>query len=426
MNILIIGSGGREHAIAWKVNQSKRCNRLYVAPGNAGTAHFARNLAVKAMDFDGIKNAVLTEKIDFVIVGPDDPLAVGIVDFFRNDTLLKDILILGPTEAAAKLESSKDFAKEFMKRHDIPTAAYKTFSAEEQEEARKYIQQHSLPVVIKADGLAAGKGVAVCGSTEEALSFMEEIWQQKKFGKAGDKIVVEAFLSGIELSVFILTDGKKYILLPEAKDYKRIGEGDTGPNTGGMGSISPVPFANAAFMKKVKEKIIEPTLSGLQKDNIVFQGFIFFGLINVGGEPFVIEYNARLGDPETQVVFPRIKSDIVPQMIQVASGKLEDTHIEITSEHAAAVIAVSGGYPDSYEQDKKIEGLEKVQKSQVFHAGTKKGESGELLTSGGRVLAITSLAESLEDALERSYKNIERVHFDNMYYRKDIGRDLGI
>jgi phosphoribosylamine--glycine ligase len=424
MNILLIGSGGREHAIAWKVNQSPLCSKLFVSPGNAGTAQCATNLAVKVIDFEGIKQAVISENIDFVIVGPDDPLALGIVDFFQNDIALKDILILGPVASAARLESSKDFAKEFMKRHNIPTAAYKSFTSDQKEKAYTYINHHALPVVVKADGLAAGKGVAVCLTHKEALDFIKGIWDDQKFGKAGDRIVVEAFLDGIELSVFILTDGKKYIQLPEAKDYKRIGEGDTGPNTGGMGSLSPVPFADEAFMKKVKDLIIDPTVAGLQKDDIVFQGFIFFGLINVGGDPLVIEYNARMGDPETQVVFPRIKSDILPQMVQVAKGNLIDTSIEITDQHAAAVIAVSGGYPDAYEQNKPITGINDIKDSLVFHAGTKAGQNGELLTSGGRVLAITSLANSLEAALGMSYDNISKIHFEGMYYRKDIGRDV--
>lgn len=424
MNILIIGSGGREHAIAWKVKQSPLCTNLFVSPGNAGTAAIAKNLPVKALDFEGIKKISLAENIDFVIVGPDDPLALGIIDFFKNDPLLNDILILGPTASAARMESSKDFAKEFMQRHDIPTAAYHTFNSAQKDDAFAYIKAHSLPVVIKADGLAAGKGVAVCSNHEEALAFVSEIWGEQKFGKAGDKIVVEAFLDGIELSVFVLTDGKKYVLLPEAKDYKRIGEGDTGANTGGMGSISPVPFANDTFMKKVTDRIIDPTIAGLQKDNIPFEGFIFFGLIDVKGDPFVIEYNARMGDPETQVVFPRIKSDIVEQMLQVAKGNLVDTNIEISKESAAAVIAVSGGYPDAYENDKIITGLNEINGSLVFHAGTKQNENGDLLTAGGRVLSITSMADNLKDALEKSYENIGKVKFEKMDYRRDIGKDV--
>ncbi len=424
MNILIIGSGGREHAIAWKVKQSPHCKNLFFTPGNAGTAALGKNIPVKALDFDGIKNTVLTENIDFVIVGPDDPLALGIVDYFKNDPQVKDIPILGPNKKAAQLESSKDFAKAFMMRHNIPTASYRSFSINEKDEAYNYIHNHNLPVVIKADGLAAGKGVAVCTTTEEAIQFVEEIWGDNKFGSAGDKIVVEQFLSGIELSVFILTDGKKYILLPEAKDYKRIREGDTGPNTGGMGSISPVPFANDYFMDKIKTRIIEPTLTGLQREDIVFQGFIFFGLISVNGEPYVIEYNARMGDPETQVVFPRILSDIVPQMLQVANGHLEDTTIHITHQSAASVIAVSQGYPGDYETGFAIGGLNDIANSLVFHAGTKNGSDKEILSSGGRVLAVTTLADTLERALKGSYENINKISFNNMTYRKDIGKDL--
>jgi len=424
MNILIIGSGGREHAIAWKVKQSPLCKSLFFTPGNAGTFALGKNIPVKALDFEGIKEAVLAEHIDFVIVGPDDPLALGIVDYFKKDSEISNIPILGPNAKAAQLESSKDFAKAFMMRHNIPTALYRSFSINEKEEAYNYIHNHNLPVVIKADGLAAGKGVAVCTTAEEAIQFVDEIWGDHKFGSAGDKIVVEQFLSGIELSVFILTDGNKYILLPEAKDYKRIGEGDTGPNTGGMGSISPVPFADSVFMKKVTERIIEPTLAGLRNENIIFQGFIFFGLIKVNGDPFVIEYNARLGDPETQVVFPRIISDIVPQLLQVANGSLEDTTIKITHESAASVIAVSEGYPGDYNTGFKIEGLNQIQNSIVFHAGTKNGADHEVLTSGGRVLAVTTLADSLEDALEGSYENIKLLTFKNMTYRKDIGKDV--
>jgi len=424
MNILIIGSGGREHVIAWKVKQSPLCDNLFIAPGNAGTATLGKNIPVKALDFDGIKKAVLDNHIDFVIVGPDDPLALGIVDYFKKDSEISHIQILGPNAKAAQLESSKDFAKAFMMRHNIPTASYRSFSIHEKEEAYNYIHNHNLPVVIKADGLAAGKGVAVCTNIEEAIQFVEEIWRDQKFGSAGDKIVVEQFLSGIELSVFILTDGKKYVLLPEAKDYKRIGEGDTGPNTGGMGSVSPVPFADAVFMKKVTDRIIEPTISGLKNENIIFQGFIFFGLINVNGEPYVIEYNARMGDPETQVVFPRIISDIVPQMLQVANGHLEDTDIHITPQSAASVIAVSQGYPGDYNTGFEIEGLNLIHNSIVFHAGTKNGPDHEVLTSGGRVLAVTTLADNLEDALSGSYENIKNITFKNMTYRTDIGKDV--
>jgi phosphoribosylamine--glycine ligase len=424
MKVLIIGSGGREHAIAWKIRQSPICEALFVSPGNAGTAGIATNLPAKATDFEAIKAEVLKHAIDIVIVGPDDPLALGIVDFFRNDAQLKHVLIMGPTAEAAQLEASKAFAKAFMQRHHIPTASYRTFTADEQQAAYDYVMHHPLPVVIKADGLAAGKGVAVCTNYEDAKAFLDEIWQSKKFGKAGDKVVVESFLDGVELSVFILTDGKKYLLLPEAKDYKRIGENDEGPNTGGMGSISPVPFADAAFMDKVKEQIIAPTLKGLQEDSILYQGFIFFGLINVKGDPFVIEYNARMGDPETQSVFPRIKSDMMSAMLQVAKGELEMDELEIDDRSAASVILVSGGYPEAYESNKKIEGLNTIEDSIIFHAGTKIGEHGNVLTSGGRVLAVTSLRSNPIEALAQSYEEAEKIHFDKMYFRKDIGQDL--
>jgi phosphoribosylamine--glycine ligase len=424
MKVLIIGSGGREHAIAWKIKQSPICETLFVSPGNAGTAEIATNLPAKATDFEAIKTEVLKNAIDIVIVGPDDPLALGIVDFFRADAQLKDVLIMGPTAKAAQLEASKAFAKAFMQKYNIPTATYRTFTAEEEQQAHDYVMSHPLPVVIKADGLAAGKGVAVCTNHDDAKAFLDEIWQSKKFGRAGDKIVVESFLDGVELSVFILTDGQNYLLLPEAKDYKRIGENDEGPNTGGMGSISPVPFADAEFMDKVKERIIEPTLKGLQQDGILYQGFIFFGLINVKGNPFVIEYNARMGDPETQSVFPRIKSDMMSAMLQVAKGRLEMDELEIDDRCAASVILVSGGYPDAFEPNKKIEGLNTIEDSIIFHAGTKTGEQGDVRTSGGRVLAVTSLRSSAIEALAQSYKEAEKIHFDKMYYRKDIGQDL--
>lgn len=423
MNILIIGSGGREHAIAWKVSQSPLCTHLFITPGNAGTAQLGTNCPAKASDFEGIGHVAIEQKIDFVIVGPDDPLAEGVVDYFKEHEQLKNIPILGPEAEGAQLESSKSFAKAFMQRHNIPTASYRVFTEHEAEEARQCVSQHSLPVVIKADGLAAGKGVAVCSTHEEGLQFLDEIFNDKKFGTAGSRVVVEQFLSGIELSVFILTDGKKYVLLPEAKDYKRAGEGDTGPNTGGMGSVSPVPFADEAFMKKVKDKIIDPTIAGIQADRIPFRGFIFFGLIKVDDEPYVIEYNARMGDPESQVVFPRIKSDIVPLMLQAAKGELTETDIEINPDCAAAVIAVSKGYPGAFEKDKEISGLDLTPKSIIFHAGTK-ADGRRLLTSGGRVLAVTSLSPSLQHAIEKSYESISFISFENISYRKDIGKDL--
>jgi phosphoribosylamine--glycine ligase len=422
---MIIGSGGREHAIAWKVHQSPLCDKLFICPGNAGTAQLGTNLPIKVMDFEGLANAAEANAIDFIIVGPDDPLAFGIVDFFAKHKYTKKIPVLGPPAQGAQLEGSKAFAKAFMQRHKIPTASYVTFSIEEEEKAYEYVAKHSLPVVIKADGLAAGKGVAVCTAHEEAKDFLDEIWEAEKFGKAGERIVVEQFLKGIELSMFILTDGKNYILLPEAKDYKRIGEGDTGPNTGGMGAVSPVPFADEAFMKRVKERIIEPTVKGLQKEGIPYRGFIFFGLINVNGDPYVIEYNARMGDPETQVVFPRIKDDILPLLLDAAKGELKENKIAFDKRFATAVIAVSKGYPDTPQTGKLIEGLDKVKKAIVFHAGTRQ-EGEEIRTSGGRVLAFTVLANTLQEALNASYAELEKVSFEGQYFRKDIGRDLQI
>jgi phosphoribosylamine--glycine ligase len=423
MNVLIIGSGGREHAIAWKISQSPLCSRLFTAPGNAGTARLGTNIAVKADDFEGIKREVLRENIDFVFVGPDDPLALGIVDFFQQEDELRHVPILGPPATGAQLESSKSFAKAFMERHHIPTATYKVFNERQYEAAVDYVKKHSLPVVIKADGLAAGKGVSVCLTAEEGIEFLKEIFKDKKFGKAGSRVVVEQFLSGIELSVFILTDGEQYILLPEAKDYKRVGEGDNGPNTGGMGAISPVPFADNEFILKVKDRIIQPTLIGLQQEGIPYRGFIFLGLINVDGDPFVIEYNARMGDPETQVVFPRVKSDLLPAFIEAAKGELSHTFIEVNPDSAAAVIAVSGGYPGTFEAGKVISGLDKTEDVLLFHAGTKK-QGDELLTSGGRVMAVTALAPSLLEAVNKAYENVDRIHFDQLYYRKDIGLDV--
>ena len=381
------------------------------------------NLNTKADDFEGIKQIVINENIQFVIVGPDDPLGLGIVDFFTEDEQLKHIPILGPPAEGARLEASKSFAKAFMQRHNIPTASYRVFQQHEYEAAKQCVINHSLPVVIKADGLSAGKGVSVCSSTEEGLAFLADIFENNKFGSAGSQAVIEQFLDGIELSAFILTDGSNYVLLPEAKDYKRIGEGDTGPNTGGMGSVSPVPFADDAFMEKVKANIIVPTLNGLQAERIPYRGFIFFGLINVKGEPMVIEYNARMGDPETQVVFPRIKSDILPLFLQAARGELSTTSIDINPDYAAAVIAVSHGYPGAYESGKIISGLENVQESIIFQAGTKIS-GDECLTAGGRVLAVTSLSPTLKHAIEKSYSSLAAISFSNMSYRKDIGQDL--
>lgn len=423
MNILLLGSGGREHALAWKISQSPDCKSLYIAPGNAGTGKVGTNVNIKADDFEAIRQFVLEKNIHLVVVGPEDPLAKGIVDFFENDDQLKNIPVLGPSAQGAMLESSKDFAKEFMHRHNIPTAAYRTFTANEYQEAKAYISAHKMPVVLKADGLAAGKGVVICQNADEAYAFFEEVWTKQKFGEAGSKVVVEEFLTGIEMSAFVLTDGKNFVQLPSAKDYKRIGEDDTGPNTGGMGAVSPVPFANDAFMQKVLEMVIKPTVEGIRIENIKYKGFIFFGLINVQGDPYVIEYNVRMGDPETEVVMPRIKSDLLPLLCNAAKGHLTSGTIEMESRYAVTVIAVSGGYPDNYEKGKKISGLEKETESLVFHAGTAQ-KDGDIITAGGRVLAVSSLDVSLEKALEKSYNTLSAISFEGSYYRKDIGQDL--
>jgi phosphoribosylamine--glycine ligase len=423
MNILILGSGGREHAFAWKISQSPECDSLFIAPGNAGTSQIGKNVNLKLNDFQSIKELVLNNNIQFVIVGPEDPLGLGIVDFFKGDIELKDILIFGPGAHGALLECSKDFAKLFMQRHNIPTAAYMTFDKTNRASAEEYILGHSLPIVMKADGLAAGKGVVICQSAKEALDFLGEIWDDEKFGEAGNKVVIEEFLTGIELSVFVITDGNNYIILPEAKDYKRIGEGDTGLNTGGMGTVSPVPFADKAFMTKVENKVIKPTVQGLINDEIPYKGFIFFGLINVKGEPFVIEYNVRMGDPETEVVLPRIKDDLLPILIDAAKAELKAKKLNITPEYAVCVMAVSGGYPGEYEKNKEIKGLDKRTNSMIFHAGTT--SNGEkILSSGGRVLAIVSLGGSIAEAAAISYESLEGISFDKMNFRKDIGKDL--
>jgi phosphoribosylamine--glycine ligase len=422
MKILLLGSGGREHTFAWKITQSEYCDHLYIAPGNAGTAHLGTNLAVSPTDFEAVKTTVLEKDIDLVIVGPEAPLVAGIVDFFNKDEQLRNIAIIGPNQEAAQLEGSKAFAKQFMKEMMIPTAAYREFTNDNKEEGLDYIRRHDYPVVLKADGLAAGKGVIICQNQEEAeKAFLEMLGG--KFGEASQKVVVEQFLKGIEFSVFVLTDGENYILLPEAKDYKRIGEGDTGLNTGGMGSVSPVSFVDQALMEKVERSIIRPTVEGLRERGIVYRGFIFFGLIVVDGEPFVIEYNCRMGDPETQVVFPRLKNDLLEVFQAMESGQLATVKVQVDQRAAAAVILVSGGYPEAYEKGKKIEGLDAVRDSLVFHAGTKKvGES--VLSNGGRVLAVTSFGSGCKEALEQSYQNVEKITFEGKYYRRDIGFDL--
>lgn len=424
MNILILGSGGREHAMAWKIAQSPLCTNLWVAPGNAGTQQIATNMPLDIKNFDAVKSTVLLHQIEMVVVGPEDPLVLGIVDFFANDPQLKDIPVVGPSKQGAALEGSKEFAKEFMSRHNIPTAAYGSFTAETLHEAYRFLEEMQPPYVLKADGLAAGKGVLIIDNLNEAKLELQSMLVDKKFGQASTKVVIEEFLSGIELSCFVLTDGRDYLLLPMAKDYKRIGEADTGLNTGGMGAVSPVPFAHDAFLKKIEEKIVKPTINGLQKEHINYKGFVFIGLIKVEDEPYVIEYNVRMGDPETEVVLPRLTSDLVAHFKALFNGDLKNETLSVDERYAATVMLVSGGYPEAYENGKKISGFENVTAaSMVFHAGTKHSE-GDVVTAGGRVLAITSYGNSVEEATKKSYQNIAKLHFDKMYFRKDIGNDL--
>ena len=423
MDILILGSGGREHAIAWKLKQSPKLQHLFIAPGNAGTATLGTNIPIGVNDFKTIKEAVLSKAIDMVIVGPEDPLVNGIHDFFLNDPELKDIPVIGPQKAAAALEGSKEFAKEFLFRHNIPTAAYQSFTVDKLEEGHAFLKTLTPPYVLKADGLAAGKGVVILNDLQEAKEELTSMLVEAKFGDASAKVVIEEFLSGIELSVFVLTDGKGYKVLPTAKDYKRIGEGDTGLNTGGMGAISPVPFADKEFMAKIHERIVKPTVEGLKKDQLPYKGFIFIGLIKVGEDPFVIEYNVRLGDPETEVVIPRIKTDLVEVFQAVADQKLDSINLELDNRTATTVMLVSGGYPEAYEKGKVITGFENIADSIVFHAGTAY-KDGNVVTNGGRVMAITSYGENFKEALQKSYQSIKKIHFDKMNYRKDIGFDL--
>ena len=423
MNILILGGGGREHTFAWKLSQSPLCKQLFVAPGNSGTATIATNLAVSVMDFEGIKKQVLAHTIDMVVVGPEAPLVNGIYDFFLHDPDLKQVAVIGPQKAAAQLEGSKEFAKEFLCRHEIPTAAYESFTKETIEQGYAFLDSLKPPYVLKADGLAAGKGVLILTDVNEAKQELKSMLIDSKFGDASTKVVIEEFLDGIELSCFVLTDGKNYKLLPTAKDYKRIGEGDTGLNTGGMGAISPVPFADSTLLKKIENRIVKPTVNGLTSDHLPYKGFIFIGLIVVDGEPMVIEYNVRMGDPETEAVLPRLKTDLVKIFQAIDQGNLNEVEIEIDPKTAVTVVLVSGGYPEAYEKGKEISGLERVHDSIVFHAGAAKTK-GKLETSGGRVLTVTSFGDDFRSALETSYNSIKNIKFDGMNYRRDIGFDL--
>ena len=423
MTILILGSGGREHTFAWKLSQSPLCKKLYVAPGNSGTSQIAENVAIGVTDFEAIKQLVVEKHIDMVVVGPEDPLVAGIHDFFLNDDLLKNVAIIGPQKAAAQLEGSKEFAKQFLIRHHIPTAAYQSFDASNVEEGYAFLETLQPPYVLKADGLAAGKGVLILNDLDQAKAELKSMLVDAKFGAASTKVVIEEFLDGIELSCFVLSDGKNYKILPTAKDYKRIGEGDTGLNTGGMGAVSPVPFATDEFLSKIEERIVKPTINGLQKDNLPYKGFIFIGLIKVGDDPKVIEYNVRMGDPETEVVLPRLKNDLAEIFQAINHQTLDAISIEIDERAAATVMMVSGGYPEDYEKGKEITGLENVTDSIPFHAGAVL-KDGKIITSGGRVLAMTSYGNTYDEAIKKSYQNIAKLDFDKMYYRKDIGFDL--
>jgi phosphoribosylamine--glycine ligase len=409
--------------LAWKILQSTKCSKLFVAPGNAGTETIAKNINISPTDFAAIKNFANQEKIDMVVVGPEDPLVAGIYDFFKNDESLKHIPVIGPSKIGAQLEGSKEFAKEFLVKNNIPTAAYGSFTKETLEKGQRFLETLEPPYVLKADGLAAGKGVLIIQDLEEAKTELANMLVGEKFGQASSKVVIEEFLDGIELSCFVLTDGKNYKMLPTAKDYKRIGEGDTGLNTGGMGAVSPVPFADSVLLEKIESRIVKPTISGLQKDGIEYKGFIFIGLINVKNEPMVIEYNVRMGDPETEVVIPRLKSDLVELFLAVANEKLDQATLEIDPRSATTIMVVSGGYPEDYEKGKIISGIESVSDSIVFHAGTKMID-GQIVTNGGRVLAVTSYGDNFKEAIQKSYQNIEKLDFDKMYFRKDIGFDL--
>lgn len=423
MKILLLGSGGREHALAWKMLQSPLCDALFVAPGNAGTAAIATNINISPLDFEAVKSTVLEQGISMVVVGPEDPLVKGIYDFFKNDAALAGIPVIGPSQHGAQLEGSKEFAKQFLIKNNIPTAAYDSFTKDTVALGCEFLTTLQPPYVLKADGLAAGKGVLIINDLAEAQQELRNMLVDAKFGEASAKVVIEEFLDGIELSCFVLTDGKSYKVLPMAKDYKRIGEGDTGLNTGGMGAVSPVPFADAEFMEKIETRIVKPTIEGLKKDNIDYKGFVFIGLIKVGNDPFVIEYNVRMGDPETEVVIPRLKSDLVELFVAVAKEKLDEAELVIDERSAATVMVVAGGYPEAYGKGDVISGFEKVEGSIAFHAGTKV-DNGQVVTNGGRVIAVTSYGDTFMEAIKKSYQNIAGLHFDKMYFRKDIGLDL--
>ncbi|MCR9182161.1 MAG: phosphoribosylamine--glycine ligase [Flavobacteriaceae bacterium] len=423
MNILILGSGGREHAFAHQIAKSTHCSQLFTAPGNAGTAQLSENVAIGVNDFEKIKDFVIKKQIELVVVGPEDPLVNGIVDFFNTENELKNVMIIGPSMEGAKLEGSKEFAKEFMQEFNIPTATYQSFTKSEIIKGLQYIESTSPPYVLKADGLAAGKGVVILDNANDAKAELQFMLVEEKFGAASKTVVIEQFLKGIELSVFVLTDGKNYKILPTAKDYKRIGEGDTGLNTGGMGAISPVPFADEVLMQKIEEKIVKPTIAGIQKRKMNYKGFVFIGLINVENEPFVIEYNVRMGDPETEVVLPRIKSDLVNLLRATSNQSLDKEMLEIDKKAATTVMLVSGGYPEGYEKGKEINGLETTEGSLIFHAGTTE-KDGKIVTNGGRVLAVTTLDNDWKEALKKSYQNAEKINFDRKNFRKDIGFDL--
>lgn len=425
MNILIVGSGGREHTLAWKIKQSPLCDQLFLAPGNAGTASLATNLAVAAEDFEGLKKQVIEHRIELVIVGPEAPLVAGIREFFENDAQLKNVMLIGPGREGARLEGSKDFSKSFMLRHQVPTAQSRTFSRQSLTEALSYVEEMTLPIVLKADGLAAGKGVLICQDVAAAKEALEDMLENKKFGAASEKVLIEEFLNGTELSVFVLTDGNDYLILPEAKDYKRIGEGDSGLNTGGMGAVSPVRIADKDFMEMVEDRVVKRTITGLKQEGIPYQGFLFIGLMKVKGEPFVIEYNVRMGDPETQVVVPRIKNDLVDLFVATAKGELNKKRLEVSSQAASTVVMVAGGYPEDYAKGNEISGLpaDSGEETFVFHAGTRE-DNGRIFTNGGRVLAITGIAETLKEALTKSYAQADKINWEGKYFRRDIGKDV--